>query len=211
MFTRYSPLLLLSCFLPGVVPVWAEAPSDHDTKQSVPGTIAGRTVDDYAAELNSEHRVVRLRAVRSLAAFGTAAGAALGGALTHDDAAVRYLAAENLGGIGGKPLQNATSQLKKLANDETSLAVRLAACYALCRGGLIDEHLPLLMETLRYPERGMVCSAAELIGNIGPSAAAAIDTLEEVHQKNRPGVTGGDYHIGGATMNALRKIREQQD
>ena len=162
-------------------------------------------------KLNDENRVVRLRAARSLGAFGVAAGDALRESLTHDDAAVRYLAAENLGRIGGKPLEQAKARLTDLAEDETSLAVRLAASYALCRAGLVDQHLPLLIETLRYPERGTACSAAELIGNIGPSAAAAIKPLEEVHEKNRPGAKGGDYHVGGAAMNALRKLRQKQD
>jgi HEAT repeat protein len=201
-----SLLLLLS-----VAPVWGVETPRSAADSKTPGAIAGQTIDDYAAKLDDANRVVRLRAVRSLGAFGAAAGDALRESLGHDDAAVRYIAAENLGRIGGKPLEQAKAPLTELAKDETSLAVRLAASFALCRAGLVDQHLPLLIETLRYPERGTVCSAAELIGNIGPSAAAAIKPLEVVHEKNRPGVKGGDYHIGGATMNALRKLRGQQD
>lgn len=204
----FSSLLLL---LLSVAPVGADETSHSATEKNGPRAIAGRTIEDYATELKDESRVVRLRAARSLGAFGVAAGDALRGALAHDDAAIRYIAAEQLGRIGGKPLEQANPALTKLANDESSLAVRLAACYALCRAGLVEQHLPLLIETLRYPERGTACSAAELIGNIGPSAAAAIATLEEVHQKNRPGAKGGDYHVGGATMNALRKLRVEQD
>ena len=33
--------------------------------------------------------------------------------------------------------------------------------------------------TLKYPERGMACSAAELIGEIGPTAINAAGALEE--------------------------------
>ena len=173
--------------------------------------VAGRTVDDYAAQINDDDRVVRLRAIKSLGAFGAAAGEVFSESLGHDDAAVRYIAAVHLGGIGGEPLENSKTRLSELAADETSLAVRLAASYALCRAGLLDQHLPLLIKTLDYPERGTACSAAELIASIGPSAAAAIQPLEAVYEKNRPGVKGGDYHIGGAAMNALRKIRIQQD
>jgi HEAT repeat protein len=199
-------LLLLS-----VAPGWADETPHSAANKYGPRTIAGQTIDDYAAKLKDENRIVRLRAVRSLGAFGVAAGDALRESLDHSDAAVRYLAAENLGRIGGKPLEQAKARLTELAEDETSLAVRLAASYALCRAGLVDQHLPLLIETLRYPERGTACSAAELIGNIGPSAAAAIKTLEVVHEKNRPGTKGGDYHVGGATMNALRKLRPEQN
>jgi len=173
--------------------------------------VAGRTVDDYAAQLDDQDRVVRLRAIRSLGVFGVAAGGALLESLSHQDAAVRYLAAVQLGQIGGDPLEKAKPRLSELAGDASSLAVQLAASFALCRGGLIDEHLARLIQTLEYPERGMVCSAAELIGNIGPSAASAIDALEVAYEKNRPGAKGGDYHIGGAAMNALRKVRSPQD
>ena len=74
-----------------------------------------------------------------------------------------------------------------------------------------SEDLPLLVETLAYPERGTACSAAELIGRIGPDAAAAIAPLEAAYSKHRPGAKGGDYHIGGAALNALRKLRPTQD
>jgi hypothetical protein len=170
-------------------------------------TVAGRTVDQYAAELNAQDRVVVLRAAKSLGAFGAVAGETLRESLDHQDAAVRYIAAEHLGRIGGKPLETSIERLCELAADESSLAVRLAASFALCRNGLTDDHLPLLIETLDYPERGMACSAAALIGMIGPQAAAAIGPLETVYEKNRPGAKGGDYHVGGAAMNALRKVR----
>ena len=212
-------LLLLLCVVPigtgvlpigtGLAPLRGEEKSLGNLEKSSTLTIAGRSVEDYAVELNDENRVVRLRAARSLGAFGFTAGDTLRAALAHEDAAVRYIAAEHLGRIGGKPLEQAKSQLTKLAKDESSLAVQLAASFALCRAGLVDQHLPLLIETLRYPERGTACTAAELIGNIGPTAAAATRTLQEVHAKNRPGVKGGDYHIGGATSNALRKLRPE--
>ena len=216
MSRHYPPLLLL--LLLGVVsvgtggaPLRGEEKSLGDSEKPAPRAIAGRSIEDYAAELNDENRVVRLRAVRSLGAFGAAAGDTLRGALTHEDAAVRYIAAEHLGRIGGKPLEQAKPQLTKLASDKSSLAVQLAASFALCRAGLVDEHLPLLINTLRYPERGTACSAAELIGNIGPPAAAATKPLQELHEQNRFGVKGGDYHIGGAAMNALRKLRPENE
>ncbi len=172
-----------------------------------PDTVAGRTVDDYAAQLNSPDRVVRLRAVKSLGAFGEAAGDPLVKALESDDKAVQTTAAVTLGRMGGKPLQTAKPQLASISKDETSLALRVAASFALCRAGDIDKHLPTMIDALSYPERGMVCSTAELIGMLGPSAKAAIEPLQQAYQKNRPGAKGGDYHIGGAAMNALRKIK----
>ncbi len=173
--------------------------------------VAGRTIDDYVSQLSDDDRVVRLRAIRSLGVFGADAGEELAEGLTHEDAAVRDLAAVSLGQVGGASLESAKTQLGKLAKDDTSRAVRMAASYSLCRAGLIDEHLPFLVETLAYPERGTACSAAELIGRIGPDAAAAIAPLEAAYSKHRPGAKGGDYHIGGAALNALRKLRPAQD
>lgn len=199
------PLLFLVLIAP-----WGTAASlsADEATSSENVTVAGQELGDYLSQINDADRVVRLRCVRSLGAFGTDAGDALRTCLSHDDAAVRYIAAASLGRIGGKPLTAAKAKLKELAKDERSLAVRLAASYALCCGGLVDQHLPLLIETLDHPERGIVCSTAELIGNIGPSAAAAVEPLEAVYEKHRPGAKGGDYHKGGAAMNALRKLRQ---
>lgn len=169
--------------------------------------VAGYTLADYAEQIQSEDRVIRLRAARSLAPFGDAAGEILLKSLDHEDAAVRFIAAEQLGRLGGDALEAAVGRLCELAEDESSHAVRLAASFALCRHGLDDTHLPLLIETLDYPERGMACTAAYLIGEIGPYGKAAQKALEKAFEANRPGAPGGDYHLGGAAQNALRKLR----
>ncbi|MGI9472205.1 MAG: HEAT repeat domain-containing protein [Rubripirellula sp.] len=176
-----------------------------------PSHVAGQTIDANISDLDSSDRVIRLRAVRSLGVFGAAASDALRSALDHDDPAVRYLAAEQLGEIGDAPLKAAKPQLEQLAADESSLAVQMAASFALCRAGDLDKHLPLLIATLDYPERGTACSAAALIGKIGPEAKQAVAPLEAVHQQHRAGVKGGDYHRGGAAMNALRKISDKNN
>ena len=172
-----------------------------------PPTVAGRTVQQYADDLDHEDRVVRLRAVKSLGVFGASAAEPLRQALDHQDAAVRYTAAVHLGRIGGETLKASRKRLQQLAGDETSFAVQMAASFALCRIGLVEEHLPLLIEGLAFPERGTSCSAAELIGQLGPAAAAASEPLQQTYERHRPGVKGGDYHIGGAAKNALRKVQ----
>ncbi len=129
--------------------------------------------------------------------------------LDHEDPAVRYLAALGLGRIGGDSLDSAKEKLTHLAGDRTSLAVRLAVSYALCRSGDVDTHLPLLVSSLQNPVRGISCSAAELIGCLGPDASSATAALEAAVESNRPGTRRGDAHVGGAAMNALRQIRGQ--
>lgn len=170
-------------------------------------TVAGRTMQQYVEELQSEQRVDRLRAVRSLGPFGQQAAQPLRQSLDHEDAAVRFLAAEQLGRLGDDALQAAVGRLCELTEEDPSRAVRLAASFALCRHGLTEMHLPLMIETLDYPERGMACTAAYLIGELGPEAKEAEASLQRTHEKNRPGQPDGDYHLGGAAQNALRKIR----
>ena len=169
-------------------------------------TLAGKTVEQYGTELSDADRTTRLRAAKSLSAMGQAAGATLGDALHHDDPAVRYIAAAGLGRMGGESLEDSRESLKNLAKDKRSHAAQMAASFALCRLGETSKNLPILIDALSNPQRGMVCAAAELLGDIGPPAKDATDPLKAIHAKNKSGVKGGDYHIGGASMNALRKI-----
>jgi HEAT repeat protein len=171
--------------------------------------IAGRSIADYSALLKDENRSTRLRAVKSLGAFEEKAGPALLVAMKHEDAAVRYIAAVHLGRIGGDVLKSAVDPLTKLRSDKASLATQQAAAFALCRAGMLDENLPLLIERLTYPERAMACSAAELIGMIGPPAIAAAEALEQIKRDNPPSGKG-DYHRGDAAGHALLKIKPDQ-
>ena len=170
-------------------------------------TVAGKTVEQYAKLVESENRTVRLRAAKSLGAFGQVAGKALTQALGHTDRAVQYTAAVHLGRIGGDALRDAKAKLAELAESKQSLALRMAGAFALCKAGETEKRLAVLTGALTYPDRGTACSAAELIGMLGPDAKAAIAPLEAVYVEHKPGKKGGDYHIGGAANNALRKIR----
>ncbi len=186
-----------------------ETVASQDAADSQVKTVAGRTIKQYAQELDSNHRVVRLRAVKSLGAFGEPAGDVLTSALKHSDPAVAYTAAVQLGRIGGKPLKSAIKPLTQLADNPTSLSLRMAGAFALCKAGQTDQRLAVLTDALSYPDRGTACSAAELIGMIGPDAKAAIEPLEQAFASNDPEKRNGDYHIGGAAKNALRKVRPQ--
>ncbi len=170
--------------------------------------VAGRGVDETAAHLSDENRTARLRAVRSLVAFGAPAGTELVEAVKHEDAAVRYIAAVGLGQIGGESLQDCQPSLRELMRSDPSLAVRMAAAFAICSEGGDDDALALLVERVQSPSRGCACSAAELLGMLGPEANSAIDILTNIAAKNRPGGRG-DYHIGGAAQKALRQIQAE--
>lgn len=178
---------------------------DEASSDDVPQEIAGRTLEDFAVELQHEDRTTRLQAIRSLAPFGLAAAEHFVTCLTHEDAAMRYLAAVGLGDLGKETADSSASRLKSIASDDSSQAVRMASAYALCQAGQLDEYLPKLAEFVGYPERGMACCAALLIGKLGPAAKAATPALQTAYEANTPGGSG-DYHIGGAAKNALRKL-----
>jgi len=192
--------------------------------ESRPGQqrIAGMTLADCVKRLDSEVRPQRLRAIRTLGLFDQTAAEALAKALSHPDAAVRFLAATELGRIGGKALESNAAALAKRVGDpgdkrderpadldsgDPSQAVRVAAAYALCEAGKTEVYLAVVLDALDHPDRGMCCYAADLIGRLGEDARAALPKLQQVHAANKPGVRGGDYHRGGAAMNAIRKIR----
>ena len=174
-----------------------------------PQKVAGRTVAEWVADLESESELVRSRAVKSLGPFGKAAIGGLLTALDDKSPAVTYWACYHLGRVGNDA-KAAVKKLKELQSGDSS-AVVLAASFALCKIEKIDGNITHLTERLKSPERGMACSAAELLGEIGPPAKIAVPELEATlkrHDKTtggkRPGI---DYHVYGACQNALRRIQ----
>ena len=161
-------------------------------------TVAGRSLTNWTAELQSSSPVARRRAVLSLGAFGKIAVPELAKALVHEDAVVRYWAASALGDLGNDA-KSALDPLRKV-HGEQSIGVRIAAAYALCRVGQVDEGLPTLLEGLKHDARGVWNSSADFLARIGPPAKAAIPTLES------EGKRGAD-HIADICNEALRRIR----
>lgn len=170
-----------------------DARADDTVKSS-----AGRLMSEWTAELQSSSPVIRRRAVLSIGAFGKTSVPVLTKALAHDDAVVRYWAASELGDLGDDA-KSAVEPLRKLLG-EKSMGVRIAAGYALCRIGEVEQGLPSLLEGLQHDERGVWNSSADFLARIGPSAKAAIPTLEEA------GKRGAD-HIADICNEALRRIR----
>ncbi|MCX7420601.1 MAG: sulfatase-like hydrolase/transferase [Planctomycetia bacterium] len=160
--------------------------------------VAGRTLEEWSSELKSPTPVVRRRAVLAIGAFGKNAVPVLTQALSHDDDVVRYWAASELGDLGGdaKP---AVESLRKMLG-EKSIGVRIAAAYALCRVGLVDEGLLKLLEGLKHKDRGVWNASADFLARIGPPAKDAVATLEAEGKR-------GDDHIADICNEALRRIR----
>ncbi len=160
--------------------------------------VAGRSLAEWSAELQSSSPVARRRAVLSVGTFGKSAVSVLTKALAHEDAVVRYWAASELGDLS-EAAKSAVEPLRKMLG-EKSIGVRIAAGYALCRIGRVEEGLPTLLEGLQHNERGVWNSSADFLARIGPPAKAAIPTLEA------EGKRGAD-HIADICNEALRRIR----
>lgn len=175
-----------------------DVPTDSPAPHQKPQQVAGRTLEEWAADLSSPNRVIALRAVLTIGQFGEVATGTLTEALAHEQPGVRYWAASELGDIGSLPAA-AVSRLTDLL-DEEQIGVRLSAGYALCRSGQVEKSLSVLTDALSHPTRGVRNAAADFLARIGPPARAAIPALEQAlkHQ---------DYHTKGAAQEALLRIR----
>jgi hypothetical protein len=181
--------------------------------------VAGRTLAKWSADLADPRDIVRLRAVKTLGAFGEEARAPLTAALADANAGVRYWAASHLGelgtrsalGAGGAASDTLRKKLLELEEKDPEPAVRMAAAFALASaedGEELGRRVEKLTAHLADPERSMALSAAEFLGRLGPKAKGAVPALERAFEAHAPASRGSgvDYHVRGAVQNALRKI-----
>ena len=152
-------------------------------------TVAGRTAEQWAAELGDADRVVRCRAALSLRAFGPAGAAHLADALVSDDGAVRFWAAEGLGMTPDAPAaRDAEPRLREMMTAGDT-AERLAAAFEVAKLGGTDDALPVLVGGLAHPSRGVAVTAADLLARLGPAAGPVGETLRQT------ALTHDDYHV----------------
>ncbi len=174
---------------------------NSQSKSASPERVAGRTLSEWTAELSkSQNEIAQLRAVVTLGAFGEPAAGVLITALSDRNAAVRYWAASELGDQG-VVRKTAIPALRKMMQ-EKFVGLRISAAYALCRFGDVKQGLPVLIEALKFPERGVANSAADFLARIGPPAEGAVDALTQATKHQ-------DYHVRGAALEALRRIRSK--
>ena len=189
--------------------IWPLLIGTGSLQTEAPKSVAGRTLAEWTADLDSPNEFVRLRAAKSLRPFGKAAVPSLVKALADKHIGVQYWAASHLGDVGSAP-KDAVATLRKMEARKHP-ALSMVAAYALCRLDNPKDHIKLLIERLQYPERSMACHAADLLGRLGPAGKTAVPALEEAYRKNdkKPGAkgkAGADYHIRGCSQNALRLI-----
>jgi hypothetical protein len=169
-----------------------------DDGQALPngGTAAGRTLEEWAKEVNSPNRIMRLRAAKMLGVFGADAIPALTTALENPDDGVKYWAASALGDLGPEA-KSAAPSLRKIVGVD-GIRVGISSAYALCRIGHVDEGMPTLIEGLKG-DKATACCAADFLARIGPPAKEALPMLR-IASKSR------DTHIARASQEAVRRI-----
>ncbi len=176
------------------------------TENPLAGTaeIEGRGLESWVADLASDNRTTRLRSAKTLGLFGASAVPTLRGLLADHDPAARYWAAYHLADVA-EPSDELLRQLAELL-DHDSQGVRMAAAYAMVRLG-DPSRLDVLQEALASDERGTACTAGELLGRLGPAARDALDSLRATIARHK---NGGDYHVLGASQNAVRAILQDR-
>ena len=194
----FAPLPLAAALL--LAPPSGEGPP---APPDAPPTVAGRTADDYADELSDPNRVTRTRAALSLRAFGPAAAPHLAAALLNHDPAVRFWAAEGLGmfpaaaaALESDPDLQPKIVLRAMVYIGPT-AERLAAAFALAAIGEPDAGVPVLVDGLNHPSRGVAVTAADFLARLGETAAAAGPALRE------KALNHGDYHVRYRSAQAL--------
>lgn len=166
--------------------------------------VAGRSLEQWQAELQSGDATTRRRAAESIGQFGPLAAETFVEMLDNEDDAIRYIGASHIG--DHRAPASAQDQLRRLLNGP-SRGLQLAAAYALCQIGDLDAGLPILEKGIYINERGAACSAGDFLARIGPAASKLEELIDAERVKQ---ADGGDYHIRGALHNALRHIRRDR-
>lgn len=165
--------------------------------------VAGRNLAGWKKDLASDNRTVRLRAAKTLGAFGTEAVPTLTELLGDQDVAVQYWAASHLGNMGDAA-KSSVHKLKELFDSE-SQPIRMAVSYALCSIEGVDEWSGPLLEGIESKQREVGCTAADFLARLGPKAKSILGKVEAKHREYL--TNKGDYHIRGSLENAVRDIK----
>ncbi len=141
---------------------------------------------------------VRTRAAEALGQIGPSAVPALGEALTHADAGVRWRAVRALREIG-PDAQAASPALAELLKDPESFVRKLAAEALGKIGPQAGAAVPALVEALRDQDALVRQHVAEALGKIGPDARSAVPALRAALQDE-------DSVVGRLAAEALGNI-----
>ena len=174
----------------------------QDTKDL--GLIPEPIIAERRQNVGSEYAILRqedgdaynakLVTIAAAAAAGSETLPQLVGALSDRDSAVRYWGATGLGNIGKPAREKGETAVTTLLQDKSS-AVRTAAARALCRMGLPDEALPVLITELREGAQWERLYAANVLDEIDEQARPVIAEMKIGLQLQQGFNSNGKYRV----------------
>ncbi len=141
--------------------------------------------DDYNARLGS---------IAASASSGIDALPKLIDAMSDPDDAIRYWGATGIGNIGVPAKGNAAKLMDNALNDKSS-AVRTAAARALCRMGVPDKALPVLIQELTKGAQWERLHAANALDEIDEQARPVIEQMKEGLKYQNGFNSNGKYRV----------------
>lgn len=165
-------------------------------------------------EVGSEYAVLRqdggdeynkrLATVATLASEGESALPQLIQSMKDEDDAIRYWAATGIGNIGKPAKEDAAGIVKGALVDESS-AVRTAAARAICRMGLPEDALPVLVKEMTTGEQWERLQAAIVLDEIDEQARPVLEEMKQGLKYQKGFNSDGKYRVR-VTNRALNEL-----
>jgi uncharacterized sulfatase len=136
----------------------------------------------------------RLSAIAAAASSGLDALPKLIQAMPDPDPAIRYWGATGIGNIGTPAEDEAAEAMKRALRDDSS-AVRTAAARALCRLGVPDEALPVLIRELTEGTQWERLYAANALDEIDEQARPVLEQMKQGLEYQEGFNSNGKYRV----------------
>ncbi|MEW4526562.1 sulfatase-like hydrolase/transferase [Maioricimonas sp. JC845] len=176
----------------------------------IPEPIIGERREQFGSEYEilrqsgSDEYNTQLATIASLASEGPSALPRLIDAADDPDSAIRYWAAVGIGNIG-EPARDQAAELMEATLSDESSAVRTAAARALCRMGLPDSALPVLVHELTTGAQWERLHAAIVLDQIDEQARPVIEQFRQGLEYQKGFNSNGKYRVR-VTNRALNEL-----
>ncbi|WP_199188662.1 MULTISPECIES: sulfatase-like hydrolase/transferase [Pirellulaceae] len=147
----------------------------------------------------------RLATVAALASEGESALPQLVQAMKDEDDAVRYWAATGIGNIGEPAREDAATIVQAALADESS-AVRTAAARAMCRMGMPEDALPVLVKEMTTGQQWERLQAAIVLDEIDEQAHPVLQEMKQGLEYQKGFNSDGKYRVR-VTNRALNELQ----
>ncbi|NUM52785.1 MAG: sulfatase [Candidatus Hydrogenedentes bacterium] len=148
---------------------------EYDTPNGVIVSVFGSELNDYIHDLNGPKKLLRYRAIASIAIAGPTAANTLLAALTDSDVCVAYWAALGLANL--RTANAATLDALTAALDHDSVTVRVAAARALAELGAPDRAIPVALRAMDEPNVFVRLAACQVLERIDPKTDTMLAAL----------------------------------